>query len=78
MIAEPDYDKAGEKKMAANDAKGSGDFDKALELYTEALLLAPSALTHANRADMLLKVTPMRPNAAIQVEQIHTISFLHF
>ena len=32
---ELDYDKAGEKKMAAADAKGNGDYAKAMEFYTE-------------------------------------------
>jgi hypothetical protein len=52
--------------MAAGDAKSSGDFAKAIELYTEALKLAPSPLTFAHRADCLLKSAPPRPNAAIQ------------
>jgi tetratricopeptide (TPR) repeat protein len=64
--AEPDYDKAGEQKMAADEAKGSGDFAKAVECYTGALNAAPSPLTHANRADCLLKCDPKRPIAAIR------------
>ena len=32
---EPDFEKAGEKKMAAGEAKSAGDWEKALGLYTE-------------------------------------------
>ena len=59
------YGKAGEKKMAANDKKCAGDWAGVVELLTEAVLLAPSPLTYAKRAEALLKVSPPRPNAAI-------------
>ena len=53
-----DYDKAGDAKQAAADLKASGDWDKALEKYTEAVLAAPpSALLYANRANALLKLS---------------------
>ena len=49
--------------MKANDAKGSGDLAKAIELLTEAIQLATSPLTYGKRAELLLK--SKRPCAAI-------------
>jgi len=58
-----DYEKAGEHKQKASDAKGAGDFALAVEEYTAALLAQASALTFANRGDCLLKMK--RPVAAV-------------
>ena len=58
-----DYDKAGDFKQEAADLKGNGDWQGALDKYTQAVLAAPpSALLYANRALALLKLG--RPNAA--------------
>ncbi|KAL7564610.1 hypothetical protein ACA910_017952 [Epithemia clementina (nom. ined.)] len=58
-----DFDKAGELKQEAADLKSSGDWEGALEKYTQAVLAAPpSALLYANRAMALLKLG--RPKAA--------------
>jgi len=52
-----DFDKAGDAKQQAADYKATGDWEKALEKYTEAVLAAPpSALLYANRATALLKL----------------------
>jgi len=62
---EGDMDAASEAKMAASDAKDAGDWEKALEQYTTAVLAAqPSALLYANRAHVLLQLE--RPRAAIR------------
>jgi suppressor of tumorigenicity protein 13 len=62
--SESDYDASGVAKDAANDAKASGDYTEAINKYTEAMTLGSvSALTLANRAEVLLKAR--RPNAAI-------------
>ena len=61
-----DMDASQQAKMAANDAKGAGNAALAVEKYTESVVLNPSPLTYANRAQQLLKVDPPRPNAAIQ------------
>ena len=58
-----DRQKAGELKMQANDAKSSGDLDKAIKLLTDAIQLAASPLTYGKRAEILLK--SKRPGAAI-------------
>ena len=58
-----DRQKAGELKMQANDAKSSGDLDKAVKLLTDAIQLAASPLTYGKRAEILLK--SKRPGAAI-------------
>jgi len=58
-----DFDKCGELKQEAADLKSSGDWEAALEKYTEAILVAPpSPLLLANRATALLKLG--RPRAA--------------
>ena len=61
-----DMEASQQAKMAANDAKGAGNAALAVEKYTESVVLNPSPLTYANRAQQLLKVDPPRPNAAIQ------------
>lgn len=47
---EVDYEKVGQLKMDAATAAASGDLGKALDLYTEAIKLNPSALSYAKRA----------------------------
>lgn len=52
-----DFDKATDAKMAGSDLKSAGNFEGALEKYTEAVLAAePSALLLANRAHCLFKL----------------------
>ena len=63
-----DRQKAGELKMQANDAKSSGDLDKAVKLLTDAIQLAASPLTYGKRAEILLK--SKRPGAAITTAQL--------
>jgi len=59
-----DHDGAALAKEAATDAKSNGDYDKAVQKYTEAMTLGSvSAITLANRADCLLKLK--KPCAAI-------------
>jgi suppressor of tumorigenicity protein 13 len=58
-----DWETAGKFKETANEAKASGDWAAAVDAYTSALMAQASALTHANRADCLLKLK--RPVAAI-------------
>ena len=36
-----DYEKAGDFKQQASDARSAGDYDKALEAYNQAVLAAP-------------------------------------
>lgn len=58
-----DFDKAGDLKQEAAELVSNGDYEAALEKYTEAILAAPpSALLYANRATALLKLG--RPKAA--------------
>jgi suppressor of tumorigenicity protein 13 len=60
-----DFDKATDAKMAGSDLKSAGNFDEALEKYTEAVVAAePSALLLANRAHCLFKLK--RYKAAIR------------
>jgi len=60
-----DFDKATDAKMAGSDLKSAGNFEEALEKYTEAVLAAePSALLLANRAHCLFKLK--RYTAAIR------------
>ena len=58
-----DFDKAGDLKQEAAELSSSGDWEAALEKYTEAVLAAPpSPLLLANRATALLHLG--RPRAA--------------
>jgi len=58
-----DFDKAAQFKMEAADLKSAGNWEEALEKYTQAILCAqPSPLLYANRAMALLKLN--RPLAA--------------
>merc|ERR1712166_91241 len=61
--SDKDLERSQQYKMDANDAN---NFELAVEKYTESVLLNPSPLTYANRAQVLLKVTPPRPNAAVE------------
>lgn len=57
------FEKAGDLKMEASDLVSNGNYEGALEKFTEAILAAPpSALLYANRATALLKLG--RPKAA--------------
>ena len=59
-----DHDGAAMAKEAAAEAKSNGDYDKAVQKYSEAMTLGSvSAITLANRADCLLK--SKKPCAAI-------------
>ncbi len=64
--SQADQDRAMQAKMEAADARGAGRTAEAIEKFTESLLLNPSPLTYANRADLLLKSDPPRPSAAVQ------------
>jgi suppressor of tumorigenicity protein 13 len=64
-LTSDDMDKAQEKKQEASEACEAGNWQKAVECYTEAVLASPtnpSALLYANRATVLLKLD--RPLAA--------------
>lgn len=59
-----DFEAAGTAKEQANEAKGSGNYELAVQKFTEAMKLGQvSALTLANRAECLLKLR--RPLAAV-------------
>ena len=60
-LSDADQDKVGEKKMAAAEAASNGEYAKAIEAFTAAVLLAPSPLTYAKRAECFLKLK--KPNA---------------
>ena len=64
--SDQDMEASQKAKMEATEAKNSGNAELAVEKYTESVLLNPSPLTYANRAQQLLKVNPPRPNASIQ------------
>ena len=56
-LSEEDYEKQMEFKQQAADAYEDGDFDKALSLYTSAIVLGTdSALMHARRGQTLVKL----------------------
>jgi hypothetical protein len=55
--AKEDYDTASDCKQQAADAKSAGEWEKALDLYNQAVLAAPpSALLYANRALTLVQL----------------------
>jgi len=57
-----DFDKATDAKMAGSDLKSSGNYEEAIEKYSEAILAAePSALLLANRAHCLFKLNKYAP-----------------
>ncbi|XP_042372995.1 hsc70-interacting protein-like [Plectropomus leopardus] len=64
-VTEEMMDQASEKKMAAIDALGEGDLQKALDLFTEAIKLNPCvAIMYAKRASVFIQMK--KPNAAIR------------
>ena len=63
-LSEADEDACAEAKSKASNAFNTGDYAVALDEYTKAILIAPSPLTYAKRAEVLIKLR--RPNAAIR------------
>ncbi|XP_074511534.1 hsc70-interacting protein [Sebastes fasciatus] len=64
-VTEEMMDQASEKKMAAIDALGEGNLQKALDLFTEAIKLNPCvAIMYAKRASVFIQM--QKPNAAIR------------
>ncbi|XP_066998848.1 putative protein FAM10A4 [Anabrus simplex] len=64
-VSEDDVEKSNAKKRDAIAAFGAGEFQKAIDIYTEAILLNPgSALLHAKRGQCYLKLN--KPNACIR------------
>ncbi|XP_034394698.1 hsc70-interacting protein isoform X2 [Cyclopterus lumpus] len=64
-VTEQMMDEADEKKMAAIDALGEGNLQKALDLLTEAIKLNPCvAIMYAKRASVFIQM--QKPNAAIR------------
>ncbi|XP_054463136.1 hsc70-interacting protein [Anoplopoma fimbria] len=64
-VTEEMMDEASEKKMAAIDALGEGDLQKALDLFTDAIKLNPCvAIMYAKRASVFIQM--QKPNAAIR------------
>ena len=50
--------------MAASEAASNGEHAKAVEAFSKVVVLAPSPLVYAKRADAFLKLK--KPNAAIR------------
>ncbi|KAF3831995.1 hypothetical protein GH733_000807 [Mirounga leonina] len=64
-ITEEMMDQANDKKVAAIDALGDGELQKAIDLFTDAIKLNPrSAILYAKRASVFIKL--QKPNAAIR------------
>jgi len=64
-VTEEMMDQANEKKIAAINALGEGDLQKALDLFTEAIKLNPCvAVMYAKRASVFIQMK--KPNAAIR------------
>lgn len=64
-VTEELMDQANEKKMAAINALGEGDLQKAVDLFTEAIKLNPCvAIMYAKRASVFIQM--QKPNAAIR------------
>ena len=63
-LSEADEDACAEAKSKASNAFNTGDYAVAVDEYTKAILIAPSPLTYAKRAEVLIKLR--RPNAAIR------------
>ena len=62
--SDDDYETAGASKAGALDAQGEGDWEKAVALWTKAVLATPNAMVYANRGNALLKMK--KPVAAIR------------
>lgn len=62
-LSEEDVEKQMNLKMEASELASSGSLESALEKWNAVILMKPSPLTLAKRADVLLKLK--RPNAAI-------------
>ncbi|PNF21335.1 hypothetical protein B7P43_G02129 [Cryptotermes secundus] len=64
-VTEEDIEKSDEKKREAIEAFAAGEFQKTVDIYTEAILLNPgSALLYAKRGQCFLKLN--KPNACIR------------
>jgi len=63
-LSPKDEDALARAKTDASNAFNAGDYALALEGYTAAILISPSPLTYAKRAEALIKLR--RPNAAIR------------
>lgn len=64
-VTEEDMEKSDEKKREAIEAFAAGEFQKTVDIYTEAILLNPgSALLYAKRGQCFLKLN--KPNACIR------------
>ena len=63
-VTEDMMEQATPKKMEASELMSNGDLTGAIEKFTEVILLAPSALSYANRAQCYAKLK--KPNAAIR------------
>ncbi|XP_063232981.1 putative protein FAM10A4 [Bacillus rossius redtenbacheri] len=64
-VSEEDIEKSNEKKREAISAFAEGDYQKAIQMYTEAILLNPqSALLYAKRGQCYLQLG--KPNACIR------------
>ncbi|XP_060047560.1 hsc70-interacting protein-like [Erinaceus europaeus] len=64
-VTEEMLDQANDKKVAAIDALNDGEFQKAIELFTDAIKLNPRlAILYAKRASVFIKL--QKPNAAIR------------
>lgn len=61
---EEEMDQASELRGKATKAFGDGEFEDAINFYTEAILLTPSALMFAKRGQAFIKLN--KPNAAIR------------
>jgi len=63
-LSEADEDACANAKSKASNAFNTGDYALAVDEYTKAILISPSPLTYAKRAEALIKLR--RPNAAIR------------
>jgi len=63
-LTDKEMDEQGEFKGQAAEAMEDGEYAKALELQTKAILICPSAMMLAKRAEMLLKLKRPRGAAA--------------
>ena len=63
-LSKADEDACAKAKSKASNAFNTGDYALAVDEYTKAILISPSPLTYAKRAEALIKLR--RPNAAIR------------